>query len=240
MKSKGRFNSRENGIRPENCVLILVDYQTLLLLGIQSHDRSQLTQNIVGLAKAARAFEVPTVQTTMAASDFGGPLIPELRKVFPDLKVHARTTINAWEDDQLVSRVKEFRRKNLIIAGLWTELSLSLPALSALENGYNVYFAADCCGAVSVEAHQIAIQQLIQARARPRTWQQFLFLWQRDWACLDTAEAVRDVIRCHGSTFPPSAIYTRGSSIAVETGRALEAPRRSVRPVGMGKSNSLG
>ena len=237
MKSTDRFNSQDNGIRPENCVLILVDYQTLLLLGIQSHDRTQLTQNIVGLAKAARAFEVPMVKTTMAASDFGGPIIPELRRVFPDLRIHTRTTINAWEDEELVSRVKEFRRKNLIIAGLWTELSLSFPALSALENGYKVYFAADCCGAVNAEAHQIAIQQLIQAGARPRTWQQMLFVWQRDWACLDTAQAVQDIIRGHGSAFPPSAIYTRGASIGAEAGRVLQAPRRSVRPVGMGKSS---
>jgi nicotinamidase-related amidase len=237
MKSTDRFNSQENGIRPENCVLILVDYQTLLLLGIQPHDRTQLSQNIVGLAKAARAFEVPTVQTTMAASDFGGPLIPELRRIFPDLRTHERTSINAWEDEELVSRVKEFRRKNLIIAGLWTELSVSLPALSALENGYNVYFVADSCGAVSAEAHQIAIQELLQAGARPRTWQQLLFVWQRDWACLDTAQAVQDIIRAHGSAFPPSAIYTRGASIASEAGRVLEAPRRSVRPVGMGKSS---
>jgi nicotinamidase-related amidase len=237
MKSTGRVNAHDNVISPQNSALILVDYQTLLLLGIQSHDRTQLTQNIVGLAKAARAFEVPTVLTTMAATDFGGPLMPELRRVFPALRVQERTAINPWEDVECVGRVKEFRRKNVIIAGLWTELSLSLPAQSALEDGYSVYFVADACGGVSAEAHQIAIQQLIQAGAKPRTWQQLLFAWQRDWACLDTAEAVRDIIRGHGSAFPPSAIYTRGSSIGAEGGRVLEVPRRSVRPVGMAKSN---
>jgi nicotinamidase-related amidase len=236
MNSTGRFNAQDNVIKPENSALVLVDYQTLLLLGIQSHDRTQLTQNIVGLAKAAQTFEVPTVLTTMAADDFGGPLIPELQEVFPALKVNTRTAINPWEDENFQSTVKEFRRKRLIIAGLWTEVSLSLPAQSALDEGYNVYFVADACGGLTAEAHQIAIQQLIQAGAKPRTWQQLLYLWQRDWACLDTANAVRDIIRCHGSAFPPSAIYTSASSVGAQGARALQAPRRGVRPAGMGKS----
>jgi hypothetical protein len=98
-----------------------------------------------------------------------------------------------------------------------------------------VYFVADTCGATSVEAHQIAIEQLIQAGARPRTWQQVLLSWQRDWTCLETAEAVQEIIRDHGNAFPPSAIYARGSTIGVENKRDLQPPRRSVRPAGMGR-----
>lgn len=235
MNSSGKFNAQDNVIRAENSALLLVDYQSLILLGIQSHDRARLTQNIIGLAKAARTFEMPTVLTTMAPNGFGGPLLPELRDVFPDLRANTRTAINPWEDANFLASVKDLRRKKLIIAGLWTELSLSLPVLSALDDGYTVYFVADASGGVSVEAHQIAIQQLIQAGARPRTWQQLLFSWQRDWACLDTADAVQQIIRSHGSAFPPSAVYNRAYSSGGDVGRLLQTPRRGVRPAGMGK-----
>src|SRR5262249_19994555 len=241
MNSINRINAADNVVTPENSALVLVDYQTLLLLGIQSHDRTQLTQNIVGLAKSALAFEVPIVLTTMAANDFGGPLLPALRDVVPELRPNTRTAINPWDDQGFQSTVKELRRKKLIIAGLWTEVSLSLPVFSAVDDGYTVYFVADTCGGVSTEAHQLAIQQLIQSGARPRTWQQLLYTWQRDWTCFDTAEAVQDIIRCHGSIFPPSAIYTKGASLYTKGAslgdqtKVLASPRRSVRPAGLVK-----
>ena len=233
MNSTGRL--QDNVIRPESSALILVDYQTFLLLGIQTHDRAQLTRNVVGLAQAARAFEVPTVLTTMAARDFGGPLVPELREALGDATANTRTAINPWEDEHFLATVRQLKRKQLIIAGLWTEVSLSLPVLSAVEDGYMVYFVADARGGLDVDAHQIAIQQLIQAGARPRTWQQLLYSWQRDWTCLETAEVVQDIIRNHGSAFPPSAIYAKGLLIGSNHERTLPPPRRSVRPAGMGR-----
>ena len=233
MHSQSKSNA-DNAITTENSALLLIDYQSLILLGIQSHDRTLLTNNIVGLARAARAFDVPTVLTTVNARGFGGPFLPELRGIFPDLKTRDRTIINAWEDENFVASVKEARRKTLIIAGLWTEMSLALPVLSALEGGYNVYFVADASGGVNPESHQLAIQQLIQAGARPRTWQQVMFAWQRDWACLDTVDAVREIINCHGGAFPPSLIYETAFSDR-ENARSLQAPGRGIRPVGMGK-----
>lgn len=235
MSSSGKFNAQQNVITADNCALLLVDYQSLILLGIQSHDRARLTQNIVALAKAARTFEVPTLITTMAANGFGGPLLSELRDTFPDLRANSRTAINPWDDENFQSGIKGLRRKKLIIAGLWSELSLSLPVFSALDEGYTVYFVADASGGVNAEGHQIAIQQLVQAGARPRTWQQLLFSWQRDWACLDTTDAVQQIIRGHGSAFPPSAVYNRISSSGSDLHRILQAPRRGVRPAGMGK-----
>jgi len=233
MHSQNKSNA-DNAITPENSVLLLIDYQSLILLGIQSHDRTLLTNNIVGLARAARAFDVPTVLTTVNARSFGGPFLPELRGIFPDLKTRDRTIINAWEDENFVAAVKETRRKTLIIAGLWTEMSLALPVLSALEDGCNVYFAADASGSVNPEAHQLALQQLIQAGARPRTWQQVMFAWQRDWACLETVDAVREIISCHGGAFPQSLIYGEALSGGREA-RTLQAPRRGIQPVGMGR-----
>jgi len=233
MHSQNRSNAN-NAITSENSALLLIDYQSLIMLGIQSHDRTLLTTNIVGLARAAKAFGVPTVLTTVNAQGFGGPFLPELRGIFPDLKIRDRTIINAWEDDNLVTAVNGTRRRILIIAGLWTEMSMALPVLSALEDGYNVYFVADASGGVNPESHQLVIQQLIQAGARPRTWQQVMFGWQRDWACRDTVEAVREIINCHGGAFPQSLIYAE-SLAGPEEARTLQAPRRGIQPVGMGR-----
>ena len=233
MQSPNRSNA-DNAITAENSALLLIDYQSLILLGIQSHDRTLLTNNVVGLARAARAFDVPTVMTTVNAGGFGGPLLQELRGIFPDLKTRDRTIINAWEDENVVAQVKETRRKSLIIAGLWTEMSLALPVLAALEDGYNVCFVADVSGGVNPESHQFSIQQLIQAGARARTWQQVMFAWQRDWACLDTVNAVREIINCHGGAFPPSLSYDK-PLFGREENRSLQTPRRGIRPVGMGK-----
>ena len=235
MNSTGRLNAQDNTLRPDNSALLLVDYQALILLSIQSRDRAQLTQNIVGLARAARAFEVPVLLTTMAATGFGGPLLPELRDIFPDITVNTRTAINPWDDEHFLNSVKDLRRKKLIIAGLWTELSLALPVLSAVDDGYSVYFVADTSGGVSEKTHQIACQQLIQAGARPRTWQQLMFSWQRDWTCLETVEAVQDIIRLHGSAFPPSAIYAKNLAMRGEEARVLQAPRRGLRPADMAR-----
>src|SRR5689334_6459020 len=103
MNSQSRFSMQDNVIRAEHSALVLIDYQSLLLLSIQTHDRAQLTRNIVGLARAARTFEVPTVLTTMATRDFGGPLLPELEEICGDLRVETRTAINPWDDENFVN-----------------------------------------------------------------------------------------------------------------------------------------
>jgi nicotinamidase-related amidase len=231
MHSPARYGS-DNILTAENTALVLIDYQSLLLLGVQSHDRMQLTNNIVGLARASRAFDVPTILTTVAAGDFGGPLLMELKGIFPDVKVFDRTLINAWEHEEVLEGVKEIRRKKLVIAGLCTEVSLALPALSALEEGYSVYFVSDASGAVTADAHESAVQQLIQAGARPRTWQQVMFAWQRDWARLETAGAVREIIHCHGGAFPPS-VFLENVVSGLEQPRHLPTAGRGMRPIGM-------
>jgi nicotinamidase-related amidase len=201
---------------------------------VQSHDRTLLTNNVVGLARASRAFDVPTVLTTMAARDFGGPLLPELKGIYPELKANDRTMINAWEDQDVVEAIRSTRRKKLIIAGLWSELSLALPALSAVEEGFSVYVVADTGGATNIEAHHVAMQQLVQSGARIRTWQQIMFAWQRDWACLNTVGAVREIIHCHGGAFPPSVILDT-ALCGVEPSRPMASTSRGIRPVGMSK-----
>jgi nicotinamidase-related amidase len=163
-----------------------------MFFGVQSTDRQLLINNTVGLAKAARAFGLPTLVTTVTEKTFGGPMPGQLTEVFPDGWVD-RTTMNPWEDDNVVAKIAEFGRPKLILAGLWTEVCVATPALSALEAGYEAYVVVDACGGTSEEAHEAAVQHMVQAGAAPVTWLRVMLELQRDWARQETAMEVQKV-----------------------------------------------
>ena len=169
-------------LAPQETALALIDHQGLMLMGAGSHDRQRLVNNVTGLAKSAKAFGVPVVLTTNTARTFSGPMLPEIRAVFPDHEVIDRTAINAWEDEAFVRAIEATGRRKLMIAGLWTEVCVAYPALSALEAGYQVYVVADACAGVDTQAHDTAIQRVVQRGAIPVTWLDVLFELQRDWS----------------------------------------------------------
>jgi nicotinamidase-related amidase len=195
-------------LTPENSVLLFVDHQPQMAFAVQSHDRQLLLNNTAGLAKAARAFGVPAVLTSVAATTFSGPLFRELTDVFPGQPVIDRTTMNAWEDPRVVRAVAEAGRPKLVISGLWTEVCIVMPALCALDEGYEVYVVADACGAVSLEAHERAMDRMVQAGAQPVTWLQVLLEYQRDWARMDTYAAVGEVVLAHGGAYGIGSLYS--------------------------------
>lgn len=203
-------------LTPKDSTLILIDHQSQMLFGVQSHDRSLIINNVVGLAKAARAFNVPTVLTTVAVKTFSGPLFPDLQAVFPGVVAIDRTTMNAWEDGNFLAAVEKTGRKKLIIAALWTEVCLAFPALDAIRDGYEVYFVADASGGVSLEAHEMAVHRMIQAGAVPMTWQQVMYEWQRDWARHETADAVREIVQQHTGAFGQGVVYAKAMWSAQE------------------------
>jgi nicotinamidase-related amidase len=152
--------------------------------------------NTAGLAKTAKAFGVPTILTTVIAAR-GGLLFPQITDVFPGQEVIDRTFINTWEDKKVVEAVKATGRKQLIIAGLWTEVCVAMPTIQALGEGWDVTVITDASGAVSVEAHEVAIQRMIAAGANMMTWLALAAEWQRDWARTDQAVALTEVIAQH-------------------------------------------
>src|SRR3546814_17895007 len=123
-----------------------------------------VNEHPAGLAKAAKACVVPPVLTTVIA-DRGGLLFPQITDVFPGQEVIDRTLINTWEDPKAVNAVKATGRKQLIIAGLWTEVCVAMPAIQALGEGWDVTVVTDASGGVSVEAHQVAIQRMIDRKS---------------------------------------------------------------------------
>ena len=174
-----RYTGVGNLLNPENCTMILIDHQPLQFAGVQNIDRTLLVNNVVGLAKTAKVFGVPTILTTVL-EERGGYLLKDVQDVFPDQKPIDRTTLNTWEDERVVNAVKKIGRKKLVIAALWTELCLAYPVLSALGEGYEVFIVTDASGGVSAEAHERAMQRMVQAGAAPLTWIGFASELQRD------------------------------------------------------------
>jgi nicotinamidase-related amidase len=151
----------------------------------------------VGLAKIAKVFEVPTILTTVLAAR-GGNLIKGLQEVFPEQKPIDRTFINTWEDRNVTDVVKKSGRKQLVLAGLWTEICLAMPTIQALGEGYDVFIVTDASGGVSLEAHDMAVRRMVAAGAVPMTWMAVAGEWQRDWAREKTAIGLGGTLVDHG------------------------------------------
>ena len=195
-------------LTPGESVLALIDYQPQMSFGIQSHPRLFALNNAVVLAKAAKLFDVPVVLTTVASKTFSGALLPELQSVYPKQEPIDRTSMNSWEDENFRKAIEKTGRKKLIIAGWWTEVCVTFPAIQALEAGYEVYVPSDACGDISVEAHERAMQRIIQAGAVPMTAFQTMFEWQRDWARTGTYNGVMNILKEH-SDYGMGVIYAK-------------------------------
>lgn len=188
-------------LTPQNSALILIDHQPQMAFGVQSIDRQSLLNNVTGLAKAGKVFKVPVVLTTVAEKTFSGPIFPQIKEVFPDQPTIDRTSMNAWDDPHFRQAVEKTGRKKLVVAALWTEVCLVMPVLDMQREGYAVYIVTDASGGTSVEAHQMAIQRMMQVGAVPVTWTQVMLEWQRDWARQETYQAVTDIVRQHAGAY---------------------------------------
>ena len=197
-------NGLDSLLRPEDSVLVLIDHQPYQLANLNSHDPHMVINNTAGLSKVAKAFGVPTILTTVIAAQ-GGRLFPQITDVFPGQEIIDRTLINTWQDQKVVDAVKETGRRQLIIAGLWTEVCVAMPTIQALGEGWDVTVVTDACGGVSVEAHEVAIQRMIAAGANMMTWLAVASEWQRDWArtehIVELAEILKDHAGASGSAF---------------------------------------
>ncbi|NEZ42860.1 hydrolase [Paenibacillus alvei] len=203
------FNDKTDLLTPENSAIILIDHQPQMIFGTQSADRQTIINNTVGLAKTAKIFNAPIIFTTVAAESFSGPLHPHIQEVFPDQKPIDRTSMNSWEDKNFIEAVKKTGRKKLIIAALWTEVCLAFPTISAIKEGYEVYIVTDASGGTTTEAHNTAIQRMIQAGAIPVTWLSVLLEYQRDWAREETYDAVVNVAKEHAGAYGTGIVYAK-------------------------------
>jgi len=195
-------------LTPTNCQLIFIDQQPQMAFGVQSMDRQALKNNVVGLAKAAKVFNIPTIITTVETESFSGFTYPELLDVFPGKDILERSSMNSWDDQKVRDALAKNGKKKVVVSGLWTEVCNNSFALCAmLEGDYEIYMVADASGGTSKEAHDYAMQRMIQAGVIPVTWQQVLLEWQRDWANRGTYDAVMAIVREHSGAYGMGVDY---------------------------------
>jgi nicotinamidase-related amidase len=196
-------------LTPQDHTLIMIDFQSQMSFATKSIDAITLRNNAALISHAAAGFSVPTILTTVAEKSFSGPMFSEITEAFPGQKLLDRTSMNTWEDEAVIAKVNEIGKSRIVLAGLWTGVCIVGPALSALEQGFEVYAVADACGDVSDEAHERAMERMIQAGARPMTSLQYLLELQRDWARAETYDLTTGIAKKFGGAYGLGVIYAK-------------------------------
>ncbi len=187
-------------LNPNDHLLIMIDFQSQMAFATKSIDGIVLRNNAALVANAAKEFKASTILTTVAEKTFSGPMFSEITQAFAGVKMIDRSTMNAWEDAHVIESVNAFDKKKIVLCGLWTSVCIVGPALSALDQGFEVYVITDACGDVSEEAHERAVERMVQQGARPMTALQYILELQRDWARSQTYDqTVSNAIKFGGS-----------------------------------------
>ena len=217
-------NASKELLNPTNHALLLIDHQSQMAFAVESQPIEELRNNLGLLTASATLYEVPTVVTTVAEKSFSGPVFPEIREYFPNSEDYIdRSTMNSWEDKRVVKAIGDFGKPKLVIAGLWTEVCTLSAALSALEDGYDVYVVADASGGTSQEAHDMAMTRMIQAGVKPITSLQYLLEIHRDWARSDVYNDVVKISKKYGGAYGLGIDYIKTMSKWMTGKEASEA-----------------
>jgi nicotinamidase-related amidase len=171
-----------NRLDKSNAAVLLVDHQTGLTNLVQDFSPDDFKNNVLALAACAKYFKLPTILTTSFESGPNGPLVPELKEAFPDAPYIARPgNINAWDNEEFVEAVKATGKKQLIVAGIVTEVCVAFPALSALEEGYEVFVVTDASGTFNKVTRESAWHRMVAGGAQLMTWFAVACELHRDW-----------------------------------------------------------
>ena len=196
-------------LTPKDHTLILIDFQSQMAFATHSIDAVTLRNNAALVSHAAAGFGASTILTTVAAKSFSGPMFSEITDAFPGQAMLDRTSMNTWEDAAVIDRVNEIGKRRIVLAGLWTGVCIVGPALSAIDQGFEVFVIADACGDVSAEAHNRAMDRMVQAGAQPMTSLQYLLELQRDWARTDTYELTTGIAKKFGGAYGLGVTYAK-------------------------------
>ena len=203
-------------LSPQDHTLILIDHQSQMAFATKSIDAVMLRNNSAMVAEAAAGFKVSTILTTVAEKTFSGPIFDEIKSAFPGAAMIDRTSMNTWEDGRVTDRVNQIGKNRLVIAGLWTSVCIVGPVLSALDQDFEVYVIADACGDISEEAHDRAMERMMQAGVRPMTSLQYLLELQRDWARTETYDLTTGIAKRYGGGYGLGIIYAKSMFDASE------------------------
>ncbi|MGJ7542960.1 isochorismatase family protein [Variovorax sp. LT1R16] len=196
-------------LTPQDHTLLMIDFQSQMAFATHSIEAVTLRNNAALVANAAAGFGVSTVLTTVAEKSFSGPMFDEITAAFPGQAMLDRTSMNTWEDAAVIRKINEIGKPRIVLSGLWTGVCIVGPALSAIDQGFEVYVIADACGDVSAEAHDRAMDRMVQAGAQPMTALQYLLELQRDWARTDTYEMTTGIARKFGGAYGLGIAYAK-------------------------------
>ena len=205
-------------LSPTDHLLVLIDFQSQMAFATKSISTELLRNNAALISHAAAVFDVPTILTTVAVDSFSGPMFSEITDAFPGEPLLDRTSMNTWEDAAVIDEVNRIGKTRIVFAGLWTGVCIVGPVASAIDQGFEAYFIADACGDVSVEAHERAVQRMIQLGAVPMTSVQYLLELQRDWARTETYDSVTGVARKFAGAYGLGITYAKTMFGASEGG----------------------
>lgn len=208
---------------PSNHTLIMIDHQSQMAFATKSIDMTNLRNNVALVAEASKIFNVPTILTTVAEKSFSGPIFDEIKAAYPKAEVIDRTTMNSWEDKNITDAVNKAGKDKIVFAGLWTSVCIVGPALSALDQGFDVYVIADASGDISDEAHERSMERMVQLGVKPITSLQYLLELQRDWARTETYDAVTGLARSKGGAYGLGITYAKTMFNASEGGHSQAA-----------------
>ena len=196
-------------LTPSDCAVVLIDFQEGQYATVGSATPAEIDLGAVTLAKLARAYDLPTVLSTVGVGmGVNQGTVPAITKELPDVAEIDRTGVNAWEDADFRAAVEGTGRKKIVMAGLWTEVCLAFPTLDMLREGYEIYPVVDAVGGVSAVTHETAIERMTQAGARPITSLAFGCELMRNWARSDS-DLFRTIINDY---------FSRKRAIGQETG----------------------
>ncbi|RAO78079.1 hydrolase [Dyella jiangningensis] len=194
---------------PGDCALVFVDQQAGLAFGVGSIDRQVLLNHSIALARTAKVFGVPIVASTSATKVYSGPMMPALQRAIPDVAAIDRRNMNAWEDDAVREAIIGTGRGKLLVSGMLTEACVSFLALSAANEGYEVFVVGDACGGLTAQSHELALLRMQAAGVRMTSWIQVLLEWQRDWTRHDTYDGARAIVEEFAGGYGIGLAYAR-------------------------------
>jgi nicotinamidase-related amidase len=180
----------------DDATCLLVDHQSGLISLVQDFSPGEFKNNVLALANVARFFELPTILTTSFEDEPNGPIVPELKEIFPDAPLIARPgQINAWDNEDFVDAVQQTGRKQLIIAGVVTDVCVAFPALSAIEAGYDVFVVTDASGTFNAAVRHAAWIRMAHAGVQLMNWFSVACELHRDWR--DDVEGLGNLLSEH-------------------------------------------
>jgi nicotinamidase-related amidase len=192
--TKTRFSAND-------AALVLVDHQSGIMQLVYDYSPAEFRNNVIGLAKLGKVFNLPTVLTTSLAQGPNGPFIPEVVSMFPGAPlIHRPGIISAWDDPTFVAAIEKTGRKNLIMAGVTVDVCLAFTAMQAVDAGYNVYGVIDASGGLDVTTRELAIARMKDHGVTPISWTTVAVELQRDWR-LPTGQELGRVFHDHYQSY---------------------------------------